>query len=872
MNKLIIIDGNALLHRAYHAIAPLTDPKGRQVNAVFGFARVFLKAMKDMAPDYVAVAWDRREPTFRHEAYAEYKAQREKKPQDLYDQIDMIKDFLTAYGVPSYDAKGYEADDVIATIAEAAKTDKVIILTGDKDTFQIVDEKINVLTFKKGVSETLLFTPEEIKKEYGLLPEQMIELKALAGDPSDNIKGVRGIGKIGAEKLLKKYGSVDGIYENLENLEATEKVKAVLRTGRDDAYKSRSLVVLRKDAPVKFSLEEMKYGIHDTEKVNKFFVDYGFKSLLEKEAVSSKQLAVSGGREINTMNEAKKMLGRIKDELVFYIIEAQESLFGKEIKEIFIASSGEMAKIVFGAKLKAPEFFNEAKSVFANEKIKKASHDIKNQMHILERFDVEVRGEMFDVMIAAYVLNPGTRGYDLERLTMEYLKKAPASTSSRSESSETRRASLGGPSENLIFEIINLKNLFAKRIEEEKLQKIFYEIEMPLIPVLFRMERYGIKVDKEKLAKLSAEFHARLKEIDKEIFKLAGEEFNIDSPQQLKVVLYDKLGLKPTSGRIKKGKTGLSTAASELEKLAGTHLIVDLISEHRELAKLKNTYIDTLPKQLDKEGRVHSTFNQTVTSTGRLSSSEPNLQNIPVRSEMGKKIREAFVSDNGCVLASLDYSQIELRLAAALTGEKHMIEAFLNGADIHRQTAAEIFGVPEKDVTKEMRSRAKTINFGVLYGMGAGGLAAATKMSRAEAEDFLARYYSSHPAIVEYVERTKALAYKTGYVETLFGRRRYVPEIKSFMPQVQAAAERMAVNMPIQGTAADIIKLAMIEIDKNVVNDDVKMVLQVHDELVFEIKKGKEKKALADIKEIMENIYKLKVPLLVESEIGEYWE
>lgn len=863
MKKLIIIDGNALLHRAYHAIQPLTDPKGRQVNAVFGFARVFIKAMKEMKPDYAAVAWDRREPTFRHEAYKEYKAQREKKPQDLYDQIPMIQDFLTAYGVPSYDAKGFEADDVIATIADKAKTDKVIILTGDKDTFQIVNEKINVLTFKKGVSETLLYTPEEIKKEYGLEPEQMIELKALAGDPSDNIKGVKGIGKIGAEKLLKKYKNVDGIYKNLENLEATEKVKAVLRAGRDDAYKSRSLVVLRKDAPVKFSLEEMEFGIHDTETVNKFFVDYGFKSLLEP---SIKEQISSRGREINSLSEAKKIISRIKDELSFYIIESPESLFGKEIKEIFIASGNEMAKIVFGKNLKVLDFFHEAKSIFEDKNIKKVSHDIKNQMHILERFGVGIGGEMFDVMIAAYVLNPGTRGYDLERLTMEYLKKAPSG--------------------DLIFDLINLKILLAGRIEEEKFQKIFYEIEMPLISVLFRMECYGIKIDKEKLAKLSADFEARLKEIDKEIYKLAGEEFNIDSPQQLKVVLYDKLALKPESGRIKKGKTGLSTAASELEKLSGSHPIIDLISEHRELAKLKNTYIDTLPKQLDKEGRVHSTFNQTVTSTGRLSSSEPNLQNIPIRSEMGKKIREAFVSEKGCVLASLDYSQIELRLAAALTGEKHMIEAFLAGEDIHRQTAAEIFSVEEKDVTKEMRSRAKTINFGVLYGMGSGGLAAATKMSRAEAEDFLARYYSSHPAIVDYVERTKALAYKTGYVETIFGRRRYVPEIKSFMPQVQAAAERMAVNMPIQGTAADIIKMAMIEIDKNIVSDDVKMILQVHDELVFEIKKGKEtkpgsegrrpsttvEKAVADIKEIMENIYKLKVPLLVEAETGEYWE
>lgn len=852
MKKLIIIDGNALLHRAYHAIAPLTDPKGRVVNAVYGFARVFIKAMKEMSPDYVAVAWDRREPTFRHKAYAEYKAQREKKPQELYDQIAMIQDFLSAYGVPSYDAKGFEADDVIATVASAAKTDSVVILTGDKDALQLIDDKINVLTFKKGVSETLLYTLEEIKKEYGLSPAQLIDFKALAGDPSDNIKGVKGIGKIGAAKLLKKYGSVDGIYKNLDKLEATEKIKNTLREGRDDAYKSRELVILRKDAPVKFSLDEAKFGSYDREKVNQFFIDYGFKSLVESQAASSKLQAASGKKEINTLNEVKKIITRIKDELSFYIIESPESLFGKEIKEMQIACGGETAKIIFGKNLKVQDFFREAKAVFENEKIKKTSHSIKNQMRILGRFGIEAKGELFDVMIAAYVLNPGTRGYDLERLTMEYLKKAP--------------------SENLILEILNLKNLFVGRIEEEKLQKIFYEIEMPLVPVLFKMESRGIKVDKEKLAGLAADFTARLKEIDKEIFKLSGEEFNIDSPQQLKVVLYDKMGLKPASGRIKKGKTGLSTAASELEKLAGLHPIIDLISDHRELAKLMNTYVETLPKQLDKSGRVHSTFNQTVTSTGRLSSSEPNLQNIPIRTELGRQIREAFVSDKGCVLASLDYSQIELRLAAALAGEKHMIEAFLRGDDIHRQTAAEIFGVPLDKITKEMRQKAKTINFGVLYGIGAAGLAAATKMNRQEADDFLARYYASHPAITEYVERTKALAYKTGYVETLFGRRRYVPEIKSFIPQLRAAAERMAVNMPIQGTAADIIKLAMIEIDKNILSDDVKMVLQVHDELVFEIKKGKEKKAVADLKDIMENIYKLKVPLVVEAEVGESWE
>jgi DNA polymerase-1 len=851
MKKLIIFDGNALLHRAYHAIKPLTAPNGQIVNAVYGFVRVFLKTMKDLSPDYVAVAWDRREPTFRHEAYKAYKAQREKKPQELYDQIDIIKQFLSVYGVPSYNLKGFEADDIIATIAVKTDIDQVIIMTGDKDTLQIVDERINVLSFKKGVSETLLYTPAEIKKEFGLLPVQIIDLKALAGDPSDNIKGVRGIGKLGAEKLLQQYKDIDEIYKNLDKLQATEKVKATLRSGKNDAYQSRELVVLRKDVPINFSLEEMKFGNYDQEKANKFFISYGFRSLLEP--VSGAVQPAGKIRELASLNDMKDAVKKIENsgEFIFHITEGEEGLFGKEIKELGLAFDGQMTKVVFG-KIKAKDVFAELKSVFENEAIKKTGYDLKLQMYSLNGFGIDFRGGYFDIMIAAYLLRAGDRRYELTELIIDYLKKQPE--------------------QNLVADLAMLKIMFAKKLEEEKLTRVFYEIEMPLLGVLYGMEKNGIKVDKAGLAKLSSDFEARLKTIDAEIWKLAGEEFNIDSPQQLKVILYDKLELKPASGRIKKGKTGLSTAASELEKLSGSHPIVDLISEHRELAKLKNTYIDTLPKMLDRNDRVHSTFNQTVASTGRLSSSSPNLQNIPIRTELGKKIREAFIADKGTVLVSLDYSQIELRLAAALSGERHMIDAFNKGTDIHRETAAEIFGVPESEVTKEMRGRAKSINFGVLYGMGVNGLAAATKMTRDEAEGFLERYYSTHPAIMEYVDRTKALAYKTGFVETIFGRRRYLPEINSGIPQLQAAAERMAINMPIQGTAADVIKMAMIEIEKNICNADVKMVLQVHDELVFEIKKSVAEKATADIKEVMENICKLSVPLLVESETGERWE
>lgn len=860
MKKLIILDGNALLHRAYHAIQPLTDPKGRVVNAVYGFARVLVKILKEMKPDYMAVCWDRKEKTFRHEAYAEYKAHREKKPDELYEQIPIIQDLLSAYQIPSYDKIGYEADDLIGTIAKKmkSKVDQVIIVTGDKDAFQLVDDKINVLTFKKGVSETELYDEAAVRERYGLSPKQMIDYKALMGDPSDNIKGVRGIGKKGAQKLIAEYGDIDKLYKALENgaLAASEKIKTALAAGKKDAEQSRKLVKIEQDIPMEISLDEIKFGDYDAEKVRDFFVACGFRTMLAEQtnqqpAVGSQQSAV---KEIHDLEQAKKIISYVKenDELIFYISEMREGLFGKEIEAVWLAFGGRMIKFLPGKNLKARDLLKALSLVFENDKIKKISHDIKNQMYILDKFGVALKGVYFDAMIAAYILNPGTRGYDLERLALDFLKKE-----------------LG---KNLIFEILNLKNLLAERLAAEKMERVFFEIEMPLVPVLFRVERNGIKVDKKMLLELSADFEKRLAEIDKKISKLAGQEFNIDSPQQLKVVLYDKLGLRPESGRIKRGKTGLSTAASELEKLAGRHPIIDFISEHRELAKLKNTYVDALPKLLDKNSRVHTSFNQTVTSTGRLSSSNPNLQNIPVRTELGKKIREAFIADEGSVLVSLDYSQIELRLAAALSGELHMIDAFAAGEDIHRQTAAEIFGVPEKDVTKEMRSAAKAINFGVLYGMGAAGLAAATKMSRREAEDFLRKYYEAHPAIVDYVERTKALAYKTGYVETLFGRRRYLPEIKSHIPQLQAAAERMAINMPVQGTAADIIKMAMVEIDKNIASNDVKMVLQVHDELIFEIKKGKEKKATQEIKEAMENIYKLKVPLTAEAEVGERWE
>ncbi|MFC1612513.1 DNA polymerase [Patescibacteria group bacterium] len=625
MSKLIIIDGNALLHRAYHAIQPLTDSKGRVVNALFGFSRVLIKIIKDMEPGYLTVCWDRKEKTFRHKAYEEYKATRKEKPQELYDQIEMINELLDAYSIPHYDKVGYEADDLLGTIAKnyKNKVDEVLIATGDMDALQLVDEKIKVLTFVRGVSETIIYDVAAVQERYGLTPEQLVDYKALMGDPSDNIKGVKGIGKTGAQKLIQAHSSVEKLYKDLEKdkVEASEKVKNTLREGKGDAIKSRELVEIVKDVPIKMTLEEMKFGNYKSEDVQEFFVDFGFRSLLVQAGFGDGKADATGLEKIDSLDKLKNFIKKTKEELSFLIIEGQEGLFGKKIQEIYLASGNGMAKINFSPKFKSETALKELKLIFENSEIKKTSHDLKSQMYILDRAGIGLKGLYFDTMLSAYALNPGTRRYGLDALALDYLKKQL--------------------SKNIILDLVNLKNLLLEKIKKEKMERILFDIEMPLVPVLFRAEKVGIKIDKEMLAGLSADFEKRLNVIDKKIYKLAGKEFNIDSPQQLKEILYDKLGLKPESGRIKKGKTGLSTAASELAKLSGTHEIIDFISEHRELAKLKNTYIDALPKLLDKKDRVHTSFNQTVTSTGRLSSSGPNVQNIPIRTEVGRQIRKA---------------------------------------------------------------------------------------------------------------------------------------------------------------------------------------------------------------------------------------
>jgi len=868
---LIILDGNALIHRAWHALPPLTDPQGRVVNAIYGFISVLLKMIKEQEPEYIAVTFDLPGKTFRHEEFEEYKATRVKQPDELYEQIPLAKEMLKVFDIPVFEKAGYEADDVIGTISKILdpKRDvESVIVTGDLDTLQLVDDNTKVLTFVKGLSETKLYDEKEVNKKYGFGPEKLIDFKAIKGDPSDNIPGVPGIGDKGATDLIKKYGSLSEIYKEIvKNPDKFKKsVLEKLKDGKESAKLSQDLVTIVTDLKIKFDLEKCKVGTWDREKLVNEFGRYGFKSLLAKlpgaeaeEKISKKEFIT-----IDSLSKMEKLINDLKKEREIAIsLEIEDAgLFGDSLAGMGIRTKSGAYFLALGSlkKQEQNKFWKSAAVILEDNNIKKIGYDLKHEMEILANYSVKLQGLDFDVMIASYLLASGTRTHDLGAIILQELGKELAESGKDIELKKI----------NFIWE---LKKALEPKLKKADVLKLFNEVEMPLIPVLAEMERNGVKVNTSFLKKMAARVDGDLKKITKKIYKLAGEEFNINSPQQLKEILFERLQI-PTEG-IRRGKTGLSTAASELEKLRGEHPIIKLIFDHRELAKLKSTYIDALPKLVSKEtGRVHTSFNQTVTATGRLSSSSPNLQNIPIRKELGREIRKAFVAEPGNELIAADYSQIELRIVAALAGDKKMIKAFEAGKDIHTATAAAIWNIPEDRVDKDMRRAAKAINFGVIYGQGPHGLAQSADITFMEAKDFIEKYFLAYADVKEYLDRTKALAHKFGYVETIFGRRRYLPDIKSNIQQVCAAAERMAINMPVQGTAADIMKMAMICVHQGLpkVSKAAKMILQVHDELVFEVPEKDIKKVGEFVKEEMENIYKLKVPIIVDVEVGKNWE
>jgi len=918
--KLIIIDGNALIHRSFHALPPTLRTKdGQLVNAVYGFTSFLLKALNEFHPEYVILTLDRKAPTFRHEAYTEYKATRVKAPDELYEQIPFVKKVAAAFSIPIFELDGYEADDLIGTICEQTKKHKNlenIIITGDLDTLQLIDNKTKVYTMSRGLSDSVLYGIDQVRERYNLTPEQIIDYKALRGDASDNIPGVRGIGEKTASELLVEFKNLDGVYKAAEknNQKIRPRILELLKANKDNAYLSRRLATINLEAPIKFSLEDAEFSSFKLEKVLNLFSELEFKSLLNKvKDVRDALNKAHGGRaESEPETSGKKITGGTvptesakfaRDAKKFdYQLVDNDKKFASFLKNLKTQKSftfdtetsgldpitSELLGVSFSWKsgeayfiVNSPQRLASLKPILENNRIKKYGHNLKFDWRVLKNQGIDVKGLEFDTMIASYLLNPSSRQHNLDALAFtelgfEKISKSDLAGSQPTQltldfkSLDTSRLSLYS-CEDADF-TNRLVAVLDKRLKEEKLEELFHKIEMPLIPILGVMENNGIKMETAPLRELSGEVASKLKKLEKEIYKAAGQKFNINSTKQLKEVLFEKLEI-PTDN-LKKTKTGFSTAEDELIKMRDLHPIIPFIQDYRELNKLQTTYLSALPGMINnKTGRIHTSFNQTITATGRLSSTEPNLQNIPTRTEEGQKIRNAFVAEDGYKLASFDYSQIELRLAAHISGDKKMIAAFNDGEDIHSATAAEINDVNLTEVTKQMRREAKAINFGIIYGQGPHGLSQTAGISYARAGEFIKKYFTVYPNIKRMMDSSIEEAKKQGYAVTLFGRKRPLPEINSSIPAIRRSAERMAINTPLQGTAADLIKIAMVEIAKLIEGqeDNIRLLLQVHDELIFEIKKDKLNAYLPGIKKIMESGLKLRVPILVEENTGKNW-
>ncbi len=905
--RFIIIDGNALIHRAFHALPPLTTKNGQLVNAVYGFTTILLKVIREFKPTHLAVTYDVSKKTFRHQAYPDYKAKRKKQPDELYAQIPLSKKIVESLKIPIYEQPGYEADDVIGTLTANKNVDRpdieTIIVTGDLDALQLIDANTKVHTMRKGFADTVTYDGRMVEEKFGLKPKQIIDLKALAGDASDNIPGVSGIGQQTATKLLQKFGSVEKIYEKLENNEDCFKnfrSRAVdlLKKYKSNAFLSKKLATIVKTVPLDFSLKQTERQNYDRNAVIALFQEFEFKSLLNRlpdaggqtnmlfskpeQAADIKQ--TPGYQLIDTEKDFEKFILTASRQSELAVDTETTSLNTLSADLLGISISWRPGEAYYlnvspGSRLRGSAL-KEIGRLLQNHKIKKYGHNIKFDLAVLSKIGLDISPISFDTMVASYLLNPSSRQHSLDTLVFTELGHEMIPIEKLIGKKGKSQLTLDRVPLDKVVEYAcedadytyRLVGPLRKQLAEKSITGLFEKIELPLIPVLEKMERCGVLIDSGFLSKMSAETEKKINVLEKNIYKQAGEKFNINSPIQLKKILFDKLDID-TEG-IGVTKTGYSTAASELEKMKDAHHIVPLISEYRELAKLKSTYLDALPELISPQtGRVHTSFNQTITATGRLSSSNPNLQNIPIRTSLGREIRKAFVAPPGFQILSADYSQIELRIVASLADDPSMIEAFKNNEDIHARTAAEINGCDIESVTKEMRRAAKTINFGILYGMGTYGLARSADMDVSEASEYIETYFEHHEAIRKYFELTKALARKKGFVETLFGRRRYLPEINSGIQQVRASAERMAINMPVQGTAADLMKLAMIEIDDNLpkISPQTKMILQVHDELVFEVPKRDISRVIKYIRETMENIYRLRVPIKADVETGSSW-
>jgi DNA polymerase-1 len=884
---LILFDGHALVHRAFHALPLLSASKtGEPTGAVYGFVLMLLKVIQDYRPTHLAVAFDRPTPTFRHLEFEEYKAQRPKAPDELVRQIGRVRDVVKAFGIPIFEMDGYEADDVLGTISRQATAEGIdtIIVTGDNDELQLVSEKTKVLLPKRSFVESALNGPASVFEKYGITPEQIPDLKGLKGDPSDNIPGVPGVGEKTAARLIQQFGSIDGIYQRIGEV-MPDKLRETLIAQEAQARQSMRLATIVTDVPIKFELERCRAGAYDRDAVVQLFRDLEFFKVLNRlpEFDGMKEKAAAGRAPddgkytlVDTavaLEQAVPKLSGAKSLIVRLVTERRERSSAEIVGLVLGVPSDEAYYLPLGsAGLDLQPALEQLRPLLADERIGKLAHDGKEVIKRLAEHGVELRPLEFDTMIAAYLL--GEKGAELPALALSKLgleialpQQSPGKRSLFTQVNVVEMAKNACAEARAIDE---LRPLLQSELEQQGLVKLFAEVEMPLVAVLARMERNGVMLDTSLFREMSQSLGRQLVSLEEKIYGFAGQRFNINSPQQLGTVLFGELKLR--GGR--KTKSGYSTDASVLEGLKDEYPIIKPILEYRQLTKLRSTYIDALPALVDPiTGRLHTTFNQVATATGRLSSSEPNLQNIPIRGELGKQVRQAFVAAPSCVLVSADYSQVELRILAHLSQDDRLLTAFREDKDIHAATAAEVFGVPITEVTPDKRRVAKVVNFGILYGMSGYGLEQATELSREQAAQFIAAYFQRYPGVKSYLEYTKQKARERGYVETVMGRRRYITDLNSGNRQVREAAERMAINMPVQGTAADIIKVAMVNLQREIDRRGLKSrpILQVHDDLLLEAPEGEVEQARDLLKEIMSGAMQLSVPLKVDVKVGRNW-
>ncbi|MBU1711175.1 MAG: DNA polymerase I [Proteobacteria bacterium] len=878
-----LIDGSAYIYRAYHAVAPLTNSKGQPTHAVYGFTNILLRVLREKTPKYLAMVFDAKGPTFRHELYPEYKANRPPMPDDLISQLQLIRDVVKAYNITSLEQQGYEADDLIA--AAATRLQKlgipVIIVSGDKDLLQLVSETVTLWD----PMNNRFMDPEAVQKKYNVPPEKLLDLYALIGDSSDNIPGVPGVGPKTAEKLINQFGSLESMYDQLDQVDKA-KLKEKLLANKDQAFKSRDLIRLDIEVQTPTALDDYLIPAPDEQKLREIFTELEFTRLLKSET-RSEALSTEGFQLVSSTAELDTLIKSIANAELLVLDTETSSLdplvaelagisLCIDAKEAFYLPMGHRDENgeLFPGQLDYDQTINTLKPILENPDLPKLCHNLKYDYAVLKTHGITLAGPLLDTMIASYLLDPGRRSNKLDDLSEAILDRRLTPFAEVTEKDKRSDAFIYVPVDKAkdyscedVVATLLLWEVFKPKLKELHLWELFSDLEMPLVPILADMERSGINVDPALLADLSLEFSDKLAKLEQEIHTLAGEEFNINSPQQLGVILFDKLSLP--LGR--KTKTGYSTDVKVLEKLCTYHDLPAAVITHRNWSKLKSTYIDRLQSQIHpKTGRIHTSFNQGVTATGRLSSSNPNLQNIPIRTEEGQRIRQAFVPAQGKIFLAADYSQIDLRVFAHYSQDPALLKAFRSGQDIHSQTAAEIFRVNAAFISKEMRRVAKTINFGIVYGMSAFGLASQLNISRKEAGTFIKRYFEHFAGVKSFMEHIIEQARQDGFVTTLLHRRRLLPDINSKNKTLREFAERTAINTPIQGTAADIIKLATIKCVEAILAAGLsaKLLLQIHDELVFELPEKEAAGTGKIVKEVMESVMKLDVPLIVNLKTG----